>query len=155
MSGAAKSGLFVGSLNFLANIGLGVVFPLCAPVCALAWGAGAGALAVLWERDPYRAGRGRHSGAKAGAIAGAGGLLGLLVGILALYSLFGGQEMAGRITAALAARQGVLMPGGDAAVVAQYLGLILVAAGVGALHMGVMASAGAVGARLLEQRWAH
>ncbi len=74
-----KAGLIGAAVGFVLAIIATLLFPLCDPCVALLLGAGFGFLAAVWER-PIDQGKSAGVGAKAGAIATAGSLLGEMIG---------------------------------------------------------------------------
>jgi hypothetical protein len=89
-----KSGLIIGAGTFLLTLISGLVqFQICAPCLALFLGLGAGYLAGLFDKKPT-SGEAAQSGAAAGAIGGAGAILGHAIGGTAGFFLFGQQQAA-------------------------------------------------------------
>jgi hypothetical protein len=74
-----KSGLIVGIVTLLLALGTTLVFPFCVPCLALLVGLAAGYLAGVFEK-PGSLEAARKNGAIAGAIGGAGALLGQIIG---------------------------------------------------------------------------
>lgn len=148
MTGATRSGLLAGVISFLANLGLGVIFPICGPVCGLVWGTGAGILSVIWTEEPEAKESPARLGAIAGAIAGIGAIAGLMVGILLQFGVLGGQELSADLTRELAREFGLPVSSGDALIVQQWVGAIGAACCIGLANLAVMAGAGALAAQL-------
>ena len=148
MTGATRSGLLAGIISFLANLGLGVLFPLCGPVCGIVWGIGAGILSVVWTEEPEAKESPARLGAVAGAIAGIGAIAGLMLGTIIQFGALGGQEVSAQITRDLAREFGVPVSGGDALAVQQWVGAIGMACCIGVANLVAMAGAGALAAHL-------
>ena len=91
MNGMLKAGLIGLGLGAVLGLGITLVSPLCTPCAALLVGVGVGFLACLWDR-PADVGSCAALGAKAGAIAGVGGLLGQMLGMTANALLVGPER---------------------------------------------------------------
>jgi hypothetical protein len=139
MSGTMRSGLLFGAINFLVNLGLGILFPLCAPLCAIVWGAGAGILSVVWT-GPNRTQSPAQMGATAGAIAGIGAFLGLLIGGILQFTVLGGQDRAADLSRQLGLPVDPSDPGYAAG---QWLGTLGTSCCLSLVTIGVMAGVGA------------
>lgn len=77
-----KAGLIGAGVGFVLAIIAALITPLCNPCAALLLGLGVGALAAVWERPPT-SGASAGEGAKAGAIATVGSLVGHMIGAIA------------------------------------------------------------------------
>ena len=145
MSGSVRSGLLFGAINFLVNLGLGILLPLCAPFCAIVWGAGAGILSVVWT-GTARTQSPTQMGATAGAIAGIGATLGLVIGTVLQYTVLGGQERAADLSRQLGLP--VANPGDPGYAAGQWLGTLGVSCCLGLTNLAVLAGIGAASAHL-------
>ena len=145
MSGSMRSGLLFGAINFLVNLGLGVLLPLCAPFCAVVWGIGAGILSVVWS-GPERTQSPAQMGATAGAIAGIGATLGLIIGTVLQYTLLGGQERAAELSRELGLP--VANPGDPGFAAGQWIGTVGVSCCLGLTNLAVLAGIGAASAHV-------
>jgi hypothetical protein len=75
-----KAGLIGAGVGIFLAVGAAVLFPfICNPCAALLVGLGAGALAGIFDKPPTRNASGTE-GAKAGAIATGGNLVGQMIG---------------------------------------------------------------------------
>ena len=88
-----KAGLIGAGVGFVLALVAALVTPFCNPCVALLLGLGVGVLAAVWER-PVTTGGSAGEGAKAGAIAAAGGLLGQMVGAVANGLMVGPEKAA-------------------------------------------------------------
>jgi hypothetical protein len=148
VTGATRSGLLAGVISFLANLGLGVIFPICGPVCGIVWGTGAGILAVIWTKEPEAKESPARLGALAGAIAGVGAIVGLMLGMFLQFGVMGGQQLSADLTRDLAREFGLPISGGEALIVQQWIGAIGAACCIGLVNLAVMSGAGALAAQL-------
>lgn len=148
MTGATRSGLLAGVISFLANLGIGVIFPICGPVCGVVWGTGAGILSVIWTEEPEAKDSPARLGALAGLIAGIGAIAGLMLGVVIQFGALGGQQVSAELTRDLAREFGLPMSSGDALAVQQWIGAIGMACCIGVINLAVMAGAGALAAQL-------
>lgn len=148
MTGATRSGLLAGVISFLANLGIGVIFPICGPVCGIVWGTGAGILSVVWTEEPVAKESPARLGALAGGIAGIGAIAGLMIGVLLQFGALGGQQVSADLTRELAREFGLPVASGEALIVQQWIGAIGAACCIGLVNVAVMAGAGALAAQL-------
>jgi len=74
-----KAGLIGAGVGFVLALVGSLIMPFCNPCVAVLLGLGVGVLAAVWER-PVTSGASAGQGAKAGAIAAVGGLVGQMVG---------------------------------------------------------------------------
>ena len=88
-----KAGLIGAGIGFVLTIVATLLTPFCNPCLALLLGLGVGVLAAVWER-PATSEASAGEGAKAGAIAGVGGLLGQMIGAVANGFLVGPRGVA-------------------------------------------------------------
>ncbi|HUV89073.1 MAG TPA: hypothetical protein VMY80_05435 [Anaerolineae bacterium] len=88
-----KAGLIGAGVGFVLALVAVLVTPFCNPCVALLLGLGVGVLAAVWER-PATSGGSAGEGAKAGAIAAVGGLLGQMVGAVANGLMVGPEKAA-------------------------------------------------------------
>lgn len=121
------------------------LFPLCVPCLALLAGAGAGYLAGVWER-PGDNNRAIQRGAGAGAIGGAGALLGHLAGGIAA-AVFVGPEGA----LDFARQLGLDMGSGATQPAIYYASATATACCFGVVEVALMAGLGALGGLLYWQ----
>jgi hypothetical protein len=145
MSGTVRSGLLFGAINFLVNLGLGILLPLCAPFCAIVWGAGAGILSVVWT-GKARTQSPAQMGATAGAIAGAGAILGLVIGSVLQFTVLGGQERAADLSRQFGLP--VADPNAPGYVASQWLGTVGFSCCLGLTNLAILAGIGAAAAHL-------
>jgi hypothetical protein len=138
-----KSGLiFLGVSVVLAAIGA-VISPICVPCLALFLGVGAGYVAGLFDK-PASNGATAKSGAGAGAIGGAGSLVGHFVGG-AINAVVVGPEGASDLMRQLGIDTGGSSPGN------YYFGVFGAACCLGLFEIVLMAGLGALGGLLWWQ----
>lgn len=148
MSATVKSGLLFGVISFLANLGIGVLLAICAPLCGIVWGAGAGILSIIWSEPGENLRTPARSGAIAGGIAGIGAILGLFVGMIIQFTFLGGQEMASQVSQQFSEQFSLPTTPGGAMPFWQWIGFLISSSCIGFFNILVMASAGAVAAHL-------
>ncbi|MBP7692294.1 MAG: hypothetical protein KA764_10270 [Anaerolineales bacterium] len=141
-----RSGLIVGAVMLVAGGGLAYLFPLCVPCLAVVAGALAGYLAGVWER-PANNGRAVQRGALAGAIGGAGAVLGHVAGGL-LAAVTVGPQGAADVARQLGLDLGA---GAEATPAVFYTTAGLTACCFGVVEVGLMAGLGALGGLLYWQ----
>ena len=152
MSAATRSGLLFGVFAFFSNLGLGLLFAFCTPLCGVVWGIGAGIAAVAWSDDSGRPSSPARDGAIAGAIAGVGALLGVVIGMFVLFTFLGGQEAATEAAYDLYDQFGLDMPVAEINNSLQWFSVSVAACCLGLLNVLVMAGAGAVSAAIYGSR---
>ena len=152
MSAATRSGLLFGVFAFFSNLGLGVLFAFCTPLCGIVWGIGAGIAAVVWSDDPGGPTSPARDGAIAGAIAGVGALLGVVIGMFLLFVFLGGQQAATQATYDLYEQFGLDMPVTEINSSLQWFSVSIAACCLGLLNVAVLAGAGAVSAAVYGAR---
>jgi hypothetical protein len=148
MSATTKSGLLFGVISFLANLGIGVLLAICAPLCGIVWGAGAGILSIIWSEPGDDRSTPARSGAIAGAIAGIGAILGLFLGMIFQFTFLGGQQMASEVSLQFSEQFGLPTMANDVMPFWQWIGLLLSSCCIGLFNILAMAGAGAAAAHL-------
>ena len=148
MSATTKSGLLFGVISFLANLGIGVLLAICAPLCGIVWGAGAGILSIVWSGPDDNERTPAISGAIAGGIAGIGAILGLLIGMIFQFTFLGGQQTATQVSQQLYEQLGLPSMAGDVVPLWQWTGFLLSSCCIGVFNILIMAGAGAAAAHL-------
>ena len=146
VSAATRSGLLFSLFAFFSSLGLGVLFPLCTPLCGLVWGIGAGLAAVIWSDPENDESVPARDGAFAGALAGLGALLGLGLGMLLSFSVLGGQQMANELSVELSSELGFNVMPSEYDSTFQWVSVTSVACCLGLANLAIMASTGAGGA---------
>jgi hypothetical protein len=143
MNGTTKSGGLFAVISFFTNLGMGLLLPICAPLCGVLWGAGAGILSVQWD-DGATGNTPAKNGAFAGGIAGIGGVIGLMIGAIVSFAFLGGADAAAELTRQFG------VEGVDPSVMAasQWTGAIFSGCCIGLFNAGVMAGIGALAANL-------
>lgn len=148
MSATTKSGLLFGVISFLANLGIGVLLAICAPLCGIVWGAGAGILSIVWSGPVDNGGAPAKSGAIAGGIAGIGAVLGLFIGMIFQFTVLGGQQTATQVSQQLYEQLGLPSMAGDVVPLWQWTGFFLSSCCISLFNVLIMAGAGAAAAHL-------
>jgi hypothetical protein len=152
VSAATRSGLLFGVFAFFSSLGLGILFPLCAPLCGVVWGIGAGLAAVVWSDPANPDTVSARDGAIAGSISGVGALLGLFIGVILSFAFLGGDQMADEFAAGLSSELGYDMVPADFDSTLQWVGATTSACCLGLVNLAIMASAGAGGAAIYASR---
>ncbi len=142
-----KSGLIIGGVMLVLGTIFGFLFPLCIPCLALFAGAGAGYLAGMFDKPMGGTGGSAKVGAGAGAIGGAGALIGHIVGGMATALVYGPQA-----SVDLMRQFGVDVPASAATGgVGFYAGAFGAACCFGLVEVALMAGLGALGGLLWYQ----
>ncbi len=88
-----KAGLIGAGVGFVLAVVAALITPCCNPCAALLLGLGVGVLAAVWEH-PATSGTSTSEGAKAGAIATVGSLVGHMIGAVANGLIVGPRGIA-------------------------------------------------------------
>ena len=88
-----KAGLIGAGVGFVLAIIAALITPFCNPCVALLLGLGVGVLAAVWEQ-PVTSGASAGEGAKGGAIAAVGNLVGQMIGAVANGLIVGPRGVA-------------------------------------------------------------
>lgn len=140
-----KSGLIVGAVTLVVTIGASFLSGLCGPCVALIAGLAAGFLAGVFDK-PLDNGGSAKSGAGAGAIGGAGALIGQLIGGIGVVLVVGPDQ------AAKMMRQfGMRMSTDTSGVAGYYTGALGAGCCFGLVDVALMAGLGALGGILWYQ----
>jgi hypothetical protein len=143
-----KSGLIVGAAMLVLGTTFGFLFPLCVSCLAVFAGVGAGYLAGIFDK-PTDQGSSAKSGAGAGAIGGAGALLGQVIGGMGAAAIQGPQA-----GAEILRQLGVPVDTAAASPAGFYAGAFLTTCCFGLVSIAIMAGLGALGGFLWYQRTA-
>ena len=140
-----KSGLIAGGVTFVLALGFTLLSPLCVPCLAFFLGLGAGYLAGVFEK-PLDNGSSAKSGAVAGAIGGVGAIIGQMGGAL-LNAVIVGPEKAAKLVEQL----GIPVATSNDFGAAYWVGIIGSGCCFGLLDVALMAGLGALGGLLWWQ----
>ena len=140
-----KSGLIAGGVTFVLALGFTLLSPLCVPCLAFFLGLGAGYLAGVFEK-PLDNGSSAKSGAVAGAIGGVGAIIGQMGGAL-LNAVIVGPEKAVKLVEQL----GIPVATSNDFGAAYWVGIIGSGCCFGLLDVALMAGLGALGGLLWWQ----
>ena len=137
-----KSGLIVGVVTLVLATGAVLLSPLCVPCLAIVAGLAAGYLAGVFDK-PSESGATTKTGAAAGAIGGAGALIGHLLGGLGNALILGPEG--GAAFAQMLGLPATTDP------VPYYTGVFGSACCLGLVEVAIMAGLGALGGVLWYQ----
>lgn len=134
-----KSSLIIGVAAFLLGTGIALLSPLCVPCVAIFLGLAAGGLAGVFDK-PLSSSASAKGGALAGAIGGIGAILGQMAGA-GVNAVLVGPEGA----QAFMQQFGMPLPSSGNFGAAYYFGVFGSACCVGLLDIALIAGLGAVG----------
>lgn len=143
MSGMLKAGLVGLLAGALLGMAITLLLPYCTPCAAIAVGLGVGFLACLWEKPAAQSAI-AGTGAKAGAIAGAGHLIDQLIGML-LNGLLVGPTGAAEVLAEFGIDTAAMSPR------IYWITQIAVNTSCGVTNIALAAGLGALGGLLWRQ----
>jgi hypothetical protein len=152
VSAATRSGLLFGLFAFFSSLGLGILFPLCTPLCGVVWGFGAGLATGAWSDPALADSQPARSGAIAGALAGIGSLLGLIIGVVLQFTVLGGQQTAAEISANLSNEFGYDLAPAEYQSTFQWIGVSFIGCCLGLANLAIMSLAGAGGTAVYTSR---